>query len=85
VSALDRLDAESVDVIRTVLERRGPDTLAILEASDVPSLEVRELVTDLLADEFDEHVSAPAWEPTAWGRRVDDALGWFLHGFPIES
>ena len=85
VSALDELDTESAHVIREVLAKRSPDLLAGLEASHEPTRETRELVTDVVADEFDEQVSGPDWEPTPWGKRVDDALGWFLHRFPIES
>jgi hypothetical protein len=85
VSALDELDADSALVIREVLAKRSPDLLEDLEASRVPSREVRELVSEVVADEFDEYVSGPDWEPTPWGKRVDDALGWFLHRFPIES
>jgi hypothetical protein len=68
-----------------VLAAREPDLLAALDNVDEPTREVRELVSNVVADEFHEHVSGPGWEPTPWGKRVDDALGWFLHRFPIES
>lgn len=84
MSALDKLDGESALVLREVLAKSAPDLLAALEASSEPTREVREQVVDVVADEFDEHVSGPDWEPTAWGKRVDEALGWFLDRFPIE-
>jgi hypothetical protein len=85
VSALGKLDDESALVIREVLTRSDPDLLATLEASDEPAREVRERVLDVVADEFSENVHGADWEPTPWGKRVDDALGWFLHRFPIDS
>jgi hypothetical protein len=54
-------------------------------ASDQPTHEIREQVVDVVAEEFHDDVSGPDWDPTSWGKRVDDALGWFLHRFPIES
>ncbi len=65
MSALDQLDLESALVLRDVLTKCEPDLLAALQASDEPSRELRERVTDVVADEFDEHVSGPGWEPTA--------------------
>jgi hypothetical protein len=47
--------------------------------------EVRERVLEVVADEFDDHVSLVDSQPTAWGKRVDDGPGWFLQRFPIES
>jgi hypothetical protein len=85
MSALAELDDESALVIRAVLQKCDPDLLATLETSDEPVREVREQVLDVVADEFNEHVSPADSEPTPWGKRVDDALGWFLHRFPIES
>lgn len=32
-------------------------------------------MVEVVAYEFGEHVSGLDWEPTAWGKRVDDALG----------
>ena len=85
MSALDELDDESALVLRDVLRKCDPQLLATLEASNQPTHEVRERVLEVVADEFDEHVSSVDSEPSAWGKRVDDALGWFLHRFPIES
>jgi hypothetical protein len=85
MSALDKLDAESALVLRDVLTKCAPDLLAALDVSDEPTREVRERVLEVVADEFSDHVAGPDWEPTSWGKRVDDALGWFLHRFPIES
>jgi hypothetical protein len=68
-----------------VLATYDPHLLAALEAFDAPTRELRERVTDVVADAFSEHVAGPDRRPTAWGKRVYDALGWFLYRFPIES
>jgi hypothetical protein len=84
-SALDQLDPDSAFVLRDVLATYDPHLLAALEAFDAPTRELRERVTDVVADAFSEHVAGPDRRPTAWGKRVYDALGWFLYRFPIES
>lgn len=86
MSALDELDVESAFVLREVLSKSDPALLRTLEASNEPAREAREQVIDVVVEEFNDHVSGPPdWEPTVWGKRVDNALGWFLHRFPIES
>ncbi|PVZ05768.1 hypothetical protein [Actinomycetospora cinnamomea] len=85
VSTLDRLDAETAETIRGVLGRRAPDLLRALESTDAPSMGVREQVEDVLATEFEREVAGPDWEPTAYGVRVDDAVGRFLISYPITQ
>lgn len=85
MSALNQLDEETRGVIREVLARRAPQLLEALDSTAEPDTGHREQVTDVLASEFEDHVSAPDWEPTEWGKKVDSALGWFLKRFPIED
>ena len=85
MSSLDQLDDETRGVVREVLARREPHLLEALDVAAEPTAEQREQVVDVLASEFDDQVSGPAWEPSSWGKKVDNALGWFLKRFPIET
>lgn len=85
MSTLDRLDAGTVETIRSVLGRRAPDLLRALENTDPPSMAVREQVEDVLADELAREVTGPEWEPTPHGVRVDDAVGRFLIAYPVTN
>lgn len=71
-------------LIHDVLARRDPELSARLAAdSRVEDTDV-ELVQSVLYDEFSNEVSTVDWEPTAYGKRVDDALGSFVQRFLIE-
>lgn len=60
-----------------------PGLLQSMLASGSPSLAERELVHDILSDEFSTCLQDD-WEPTERGKRMDDLLGKFLLQFPIE-
>ena len=76
---------EVAETIRRVLAQRAPDVLRDLEETDDPSVALGEQVEDALADEFvGQHGLQPDWEPTPWGKKVDDALGVFVSRFLLH-
>jgi hypothetical protein len=82
--ALGELPHEVASLIDAVLQRRQPALAARLRAETDVALDDRAAVEDLLADEFSDEVFEPDYEPTAYGKQVDDAIGKFLVRFPIE-
>jgi hypothetical protein len=85
VSALDQLREDVIATIRDVLGRRAPESLRALEETDDPPMALRQEVEDVLAREFSSKDGlGPDWEPTPYGKRVDDAIGAFVLRFPIE-
>jgi hypothetical protein len=85
VNSLDPLDSATGTTIRLVLGRRAPELLRNLEETDDPPMELRQRVEDVLAKEFVSREGLqPDFEPTPYGKRVDDAIGAFVMQFPIE-
>jgi hypothetical protein len=85
VNALEQLRDDVADTVRVVLGRRAPELLRDLEETDDPPMELRQGVEDVLAKEFVSREGLqPDFEPTPYGRRVDDAIGAFVMQFPIE-
>lgn len=84
MSALDRLRDDARRTIRDVLGRRAPGVLESLDKTDDPPMALREQVENVLAKEFvSKDGLQPDWEPTPYGKRVDDAIGAFVMQFPI--
>jgi hypothetical protein len=85
VSALDQLREDVAATVRDVMARRAPQVLQALEATDDPAMPLRQEVEDVLAREFSSKDGlGPDWEPTPYGKRVDEAIGAFVLRFPIE-
>ncbi|GAA4883111.1 hypothetical protein [Actinomycetospora straminea] len=85
MSALDELREDVAATVRDVMRRRAPETLQALEATDDPSMSLRQEVEDVLAREFSSKDGlGPDWEPTPYGKQVDEAIGAFVMRFPIE-
>jgi hypothetical protein len=82
--ALDRLREDVACTIRDVLGPRAPGLLQSLDETDDPPMALRQQVEDVLAKEFvSKDGLQPDWEPTPYGKRVDDAIGAFVMQFPI--
>jgi hypothetical protein len=85
MSAVEQLPDDVADTVRLVLGRRAPDLLRALEATDDPATNLRQQVKIVLAKEFVSKDGLQSdHEPTAYGRRVDDAIGAFVMRFPVE-
>lgn len=70
-------------LVREVLARRDPELgERLARRPEVSEREVDE-VQWLLYDEFLEQLGDD-WEPTAYGKAIDDALGLFVMKFRIE-
>lgn len=82
--ALAELASEVGSTIDEVARRRDPELTERLRASLGVTVDDRVAVETMLADELSEHVESLSWEPSPYGKKVDDALGWFLERFPIS-
>jgi hypothetical protein len=80
---LPGIPRDLMPIFHEVLGEHDPDLLQSVLSSANPTLDERERVMDILADEFVRHLR-PDYEPTERGKQIDDLLGKFLLQFPIE-
>ncbi len=82
-SAIETIPEEYRAIVVAVLGARDAKLLKALQTREVPTRIDRVKVADALSSEFSNHLG-PDYEPTEYGRSVDDALGAFLMRWPIE-
>ena len=81
--ALTGIPPEQMPLFEEVIGGVDPELLQSVLTSGSPSLAERELVHDILSNEFTACLQDDS-EPTERGKRIDDLLGKFLLQFPIE-
>ena len=78
------LEPDTGALIAGVLGRRDPELgVRLAENPDVTEHDADE-VPRALYSEFAEQLDPDTWEPTEYGKRVDDAIGAFVTRFVIE-
>ena len=76
-----RRDATSMRILRAVVTQRAPQHLVLVDAlMDRPlTPEERELLREVVADEFIESGLGPDDEPNDRGLLLDDLIAWLGH------
>lgn len=71
-------DGEKLALLRTVLWRRAPRLVSLMAAfPDIRlSDEEREIIRSVLVDELLERGLESSEEPSTYGRKLDDLIGW---------
>lgn len=77
-----RVNDRRIELMRTILSRRRPELLALLEALSSRSLtdEDREVLRAVIADELVEYGLDSKDEPTPHGLFLEDLIDWLGRG-----
>lgn len=83
-SVIESLPERMRGLFAEVIAAHDPDLLESLMSHEVPSINERRAVENILANEFSSELRED-WEPTDRGKQVDDMLGTFLLRWPIQD
>jgi hypothetical protein len=83
MNVIESLPEGARQIVADIVGIKDAELLAALLARDEPTRWEREAVEDILSTEFCNHLRSD-YEPTEYGRAIDNALGAFLTRWPIE-